>query len=67
MERVFFFIIAVSLAFGVGCMGRNRRIGFGWAFGLSLINVFVGLIAVLFSKKLSQDEINKIERKESQK
>lgn len=67
MERVLFFIIAVSLAYCVGCMGRNRRIGFGWAFGLSLINVFVGLIAVLFSKKLSQDEINKIEIKEEKK
>ncbi len=67
MERAFFLIIAVSLAYGVGCMGRNRRIGFGWAFGLSLLNVFIGLIAVLLSKKIPQDEINKVERKEDQK
>ena len=67
MERVFFLIIAVSLAYGVGCMGRNRRIGFGWAFGLSLLNVFMGLIAVLLSKKIPQDEINKVKRKEDQK
>lgn len=67
MERAFLLIIAVSLAFGVGCMGRNRRIGFGWAFGLSLLNVFIGLIAVLLSKKIPQDEINKVERKEDQK
>lgn len=67
MERAFFLVIAVSLAYGVGCMGRNRRIGFGWAFGLSLLNVFIGLIAVLLSKKIPQDEINKIERKEDQK
>ncbi|MGN1241367.1 MAG: hypothetical protein ACI4T7_02665 [Alloprevotella sp.] len=67
MERAFFLIIAVSLAYGVGCMGRNRRIGFGWAFGLSLLNVFIGLIAVLLSKKIPQDEINKVERKEGQK
>lgn len=67
MERAFLLIIAVSLAFGVGCMGRNRRIGFGWAFGLSLFNVFIGLIAVLLSKKIPQDEINKVERKEVQK
>lgn len=67
MERVFFLIIAVSLAYGVGCMGRNRRIGFGWAFGLSLLNVFIGLIAVLLSKKIPQDEINKVKRKEDQK
>ena len=67
MERAFFLIIAVSLAYGVGCTGRNRRIGFGWAFGLSLLNVFIGLIAVLLSKKIPQDEINKVERKEGQK
>ena len=67
MERAFFLIIAVSLAYGVGCMGRNRRIGFGWAFGLSLLNVFIGLIAVLLSKKIPQDEINKVERKVDQK
>lgn len=67
MEGAFFLIIAVSLAYGVGCMGRNRKIGFGWAFGLSLLNVFIGLIAVLLSKKIPQDEINKVERKEDQK
>jgi len=67
MERAFFLIIAVSLALGVGCLGRNRRIGFGWAFVLSLLNVFIGLVAVLLSKKIPQDENNKIERKENQK
>ena len=67
MERALFLIIAVSLAYGVGCMGRKRRIGFGWAFGLSLLNVFIGLIAVLISKKLPQDEIGKVERKDEQK
>lgn len=67
MERAFFLIISVSLALGVGCLGRNRRIGFGWAFGLSLLNVFIGLVAVLLSKKIPQDEINKVERKEKQK
>ena len=67
MERAFFLIIAVSLAYGVGCMGRKRRIGFGWAFGLQLLNVFIGLIAVLISKKLPQDEIGKVERKDGQK
>ena len=66
MERAFFLIIAVSFAYGVGCMGRNRKIGFGWAFGLSLLNLFVGLVAVLLSKKIPRDEINKVERKEEQ-
>lgn len=67
MERAFLLIIAVSLAYGVGCMGRSRKIGFGWAFGLSLLNLFVGLVAVLLSKKIPRDEINKVERKEEQK
>lgn len=66
MERAFFLIIAVSLAYCVGCMGRNRKIGFGWAFILSLLNVFIGLVAVLLSKKIPQNEINKVERKEEQ-
>ena len=55
MERIFFLIIAVSLAYAVGCWGRTRKIGFGWAFGLSLINLFVGIIAVACSKKIEKD------------
>lgn len=54
-ESVFFFIIALALAYGVGCLGRNRKIGFGWAFFLSVINLFLGLIVVLCSKKKSAD------------
>lgn len=46
-----FLIIAVALAYGVGLLGRDRKIGFGWAFVLSLINVFLGFIVVLCSKK----------------
>ena len=56
MEKLyFFFVIAVVLAYGVGCLGKNRKIGFGWAFFLSLINVILGLIVVLCSKKKSND------------
>ena len=55
MERLFFFVIAVALAYGVGCMGRNRKRGFGWAFFLSLVNIFIGLIVVLCSKKKEND------------
>lgn len=49
-------IIAVSLAFGVGCLGRTRKIGFGLAFAISLLNVVIGLIAVLCSKKIENVE-----------
>ena len=55
----FFFVIAAALAFGVGCLGRNRKIGFGWAFGISLINVVIGLIVVLCSKKKTPNELEK--------
>lgn len=59
MERFVLIIIAVSLAYGVGCLGRNRRIGFGWAFAISLFNVILGLIVVLCSKK--KDSVDFIE------
>ena len=57
MDRLFFIVIAVTLAYGVGCLGRNRKIGFGWAFGISLINVIIGLIVVLCSKKKTPEEL----------
>lgn len=56
MEKVILFVIAVSLAYGVGCLGRTRKIGFGLAFVISLFNVVVGLIAVLCSKKIENVE-----------
>ena len=56
MESLFFFVIAVTLAYAVGCWGSTRKIGFGWAFGLSLINLFIGIIAVACSKKKEKEE-----------
>ncbi len=55
MEQLFLLIIAVSLAYAVGCWGRTRKIGFGWAFGLSLINLFIGIIAVACSKRIDKN------------
>ena len=57
MDRLFFIVVAVTLAYGVGCLGRNRKIGFGWAFGISLINVIIGLIVVLCSEKKTPEEL----------
>ena len=57
MDRLFFIVIAVTLAYGVGCLGRNRKIGFGWAFGISLINVIIGLIVGLCSEKKTPEEL----------
>ena len=59
MKRLFFFVIAVALEFAVGCLGRNRKFGFGWAFAISFINVAIGLIVVLCSKKKTPNELEK--------
>lgn len=58
MEKVFLFIIAISLALLVGKWGSSRKIGFGWAFGLSLFNLFIGIIAVACSKKKEKEVVN---------
>ena len=62
MERGFLFIFAFVLAFGVVFMGSKRKIGFGWAFVISLLNVVIGLIVVLCSKKLTPEELAEKER-----
>lgn len=59
MDSAFLFIIAISLAFLVGKWGSTRKIGFGWAFGLSLFNLFIGIIAVACSKKKDNNVDNK--------
>lgn len=60
MERIILIIIAISLAYAVGCWGRTRKIGFGWAFGLSLFNLLIGIIAVALSKKKNDVEFFEI-------
>lgn len=57
-EVVFFFIISLLLAYGVGCLGKKRKIGFGWAFTFALVNVLLGLIIVLCSKKKDTEFID---------
>ena len=56
MEHAILLLIAVGLAFGVGCLGKQRKIGFWLAFIVSLLNVIIGLIAVLCSKKIESEE-----------
>lgn len=58
-DRIFLLIIAISIAYGIGCLGKKRKIGFGLAFGISLINAIIGLIVVLCSKKLDDSETDK--------
>ena len=54
-EKVFFFIIAISLALGVGYLGSKRKIGFGLAFLLAILNILVGLIVVFWSPKIKSE------------
>lgn len=61
METFILLVIALSLAFSVGCLGRTRKIGFGLAFVISLFNVVIGLIAVLCSKKIKDVESKNME------
>lgn len=56
MERLFLLVIAVGLAALVGKWGSTRKIGFGWAFFLSLFNILIGIIAVACSSKLPEDD-----------
>ncbi len=62
MEQGFLLIIAIALAFGVGIMGSKRKIGFGWAFVISLLNVVIGLIVVLCSRRLTPEELEEKEK-----
>ncbi len=52
MAQVFILLVAVGLAALVGQLGKNRKIGFGWSFALSLfLSPIIGLIITLCSKK----------------
>lgn len=52
MEQFVILLVAVGLAALVGQLGKNRKIGFGWSFALSLLlSPIIGLIITLFSKK----------------
>ena len=55
MEQLLAFcIVVLPIAYGIGCLGRKRKIGFKWAFALSAANVVLGLIVTLCSKKPNQ-------------
>jgi hypothetical protein len=52
MEKLFILLVAAGLAALVGQLGKNRKIGFGWSFALSLfLSPIIGLIITLCSKK----------------
>lgn len=52
MEQMFLLLFQIALSVLVGLLGRNRKIGFGLSFVLSLfLSPLIGLIITLFSKK----------------
>ena len=58
-EVFFLFLINILLSVGIGKLGSKRKIGFGWAFVLSLVlGVLIGLIVVLCSKKKDTEFID---------
>lgn len=63
-EQVALFLIALSLALLVGWWGSKRRIGFGWAFLLALINLFIGIIAVLCSSKKDKVHFSEVKKED---
>lgn len=52
MEQVFVVLILIGIAALIGQLGKNRKIGFGWSFALSIfLSPIIGLIITLCSKK----------------
>lgn len=66
-EIILFLTVQLLCALGIGAIGRNRRIGFGWAFAASLfLSPLVGLIIALCSKKNGTEFID-VEPKNTEK
>lgn len=58
-EFLFLLLLSILFSYGVACLGKKRKIGFGWAFVFSLVlNPLAGLIIVLCSKKKDTEFID---------
>ncbi len=59
MAQLFLLLIVVGIAALIGQLGKNRKIGFGWSFALSLfLSPIIGLIITLCSKKNDVDFVD---------
>ena len=70
MEQFVLLLVGVGLAALVGQLGKNREIGFGWSFALSLfLSPIIGLIITLLSKKKDVEfiEVSKEETEQMKK
>ncbi|GEM_PF-1007340 len=66
MDKIVLLPIALLLAYGVGCLGRKRKIGFWWAFVLALFNLLIALIVVFCSKKLEDVDFVEADKKDKE-
>ena len=64
MNADYLFILAFRLliVYGIGCLGKKRRIGFWWAFILSFVSPIIGLIVVLCTKKMDNPEYIEVDK-----
>lgn len=68
MEQLFIVCVGIGFAALVGQLGKNRKIGFGWSFALSLfLSPIIGLIITLCSKKLDIEFVDVQRERENNK
>ena len=64
MEKILILVIVAAL---VALLGRNRKIGYGWSFLLCLfLSPIIGLIIILFSKKVDSVEFVDVKKDNEQ-
>lgn len=60
-------IILIIISALVALLGRNRKIGYGWSFVLCLfLSPIIGLIIILFSKKVDSVEFVEVKKDNEQ-
>jgi len=64
MEKILILIVVAAL---VALLGRNRKIGYGWSFVLCLfLSPIIGLIIILFSKKVDSVDFVDVNKENEQ-
>jgi len=64
LPKLFFLAIFSAL---IALLGRNRKIGYGWSFVLCLfLSPIIGVIIILFSKKVDSVDFVEIKKENDQ-
>lgn len=64
MEKILILVVVAAL---VALLGRNRKIGYGWSFVLCLfLSPIIGLIIILFSKKVDSVDFVEVKKEKEQ-